>query len=142
MVIFRPVMGSLHDKKGIYFIMIPAIITASLGVYLIGVGKTLAVMLLASIFKAIGQGTGTPSLQTEVIRKMDPSKSGVATSTVLIGMHIGNAFGPMLGGQLVTKIGYEKMFIGFAIVSAILSFILMFLRFLAARKDRQAILIH
>ena len=134
MVVFRPLMGSLHDRKGIYHVMIPAIIAASMGVFLIGIGKTLLVMMLASVFKAIGQGTGTPSLQTEVIKKMDPSRSGVAASTVLIGMHIGNAFGPMLGGQLVERIGYRDMFVWFAILSAVLSFILIYFRYIIDKK--------
>ncbi|MBQ6335241.1 MAG: MFS transporter [Erysipelotrichaceae bacterium] len=136
MVFFRPMMGTLHDKKGIYYVMIPAIICATLGTILIGVGKTLMIMLVASVFKAIGQGTGTPSLQTEVIKKMDPSRSGVAASTVLIGMHIGNAFGPMLGGQLVERIGYKDMFVYFSIVCAILCFVLMYYRYLLDKRKQ------
>ena len=134
MVILRPLFGQLHDRKGLTFILIPAIICASLSTYLIGTGKTLWMMLAASIFKAIGQGIGTPSLQTEVIRKMDPSRSGVAASTVLIGMHIGNAFGPMLGGRILLNSSYEYMFVSFAIVSAILSFLLMYIRYLIEKR--------
>ena len=129
MAFLRPMVGTLHDKKGIYVIMVPAILAASIGIFLIGVGRTLIVMLVASLFKAIGQGSGTPSLQAEVIKKLGKSKSGVAASTIMIGMNIGNAAGPMLSGMVVKQLGYQKMFIYFAIISAVVCYGLLLLRY-------------
>ena len=100
---------------------------------MIGNATSLLLILASSLFKAIGQGAGSPALQAEVIKRMDKNKSGVAASTVLIGMHIGNAFGPMLGGVFVKDLGFTKMFSGFAVLSLILNFILLSLRY---RKDK------
>ena len=135
MVFLRPMVGTLHDKKGIYVIMLPAVIAASCGIALIGVGKSLAVMLAASIFKAVGQGSGTPSLSAEVIKRLDPSRSGVATSTIMIGSNIGNAVGPMLSGMVVKQLGYQNMFLGFAVISAVLCYGLLGLRYARDRKN-------
>ncbi|MBR0138099.1 MAG: MFS transporter [Erysipelotrichaceae bacterium] len=138
MVFLRPMVGKLQDKMGIYVIMIPAILFASMGIALIGVGKTLIIMLAASIFKAAGQGSGTPSLSAEVIRKLGKDKSGVATSTIMIGMNIGNAIGPMLSGLVVKQLGYRNLFVGFAVVSALLNYALLLFRYSRDRKNASA----
>ncbi|MBQ1878733.1 MAG: MFS transporter, partial [Erysipelotrichaceae bacterium] len=129
MVFLRPVAGTLQDKKGIFFIMVPAVMAASIGITMIGIGKTLVVILAASLFKAIGQGIGTPALSAEVIKTMGREKSGVATSTIMIGMNIGNAVGPMLSGLVVKQLGYERMFVGYAIISAVICYMLLFYRY-------------
>ncbi|MBQ4252865.1 MAG: MFS transporter [Erysipelotrichaceae bacterium] len=129
MVFLRPVAGTLQDKKGIFFIMVPAVMAASIGITMIGIGKTLVVILAASLFKAIGQGIGTPALSAEVIKTMGREKSGVATSTIMIGMNIGNAVGPMLSGLVVKQLGYERMFVGYAIISALICYMLLFYRY-------------
>ncbi len=137
MVVLRPLIGTIHDKKGIYVIMLPAILSASIGIALIGIGQTLMNMLVASVFKAVGQGIGTPSLQAEVIKQLDKSQSGVAASTILIGMNIGNAIGPMLTGMVVKQMGYRSMFIWFAIISAVISYALMALRYRTDRNKKR-----
>ena len=133
MAFVRPMFGTLHDQRGIYTVMLPAILCESLAIFMIGNATSLLLILASSLFKAIGQGAGSPALQAEVIKRMDKNKSGVAASTVLIGMHIGNAFGPMLGGVFVKDLGFTEMFSGFAVLSLILNFILLSLRY---RKDK------
>lgn len=133
MAFVRPMFGTLHDQRGIYTVMLPAILCESLAIFMIGNATSLLLILASSLFKAVGQGAGSPALQAEVIKRMDKNKSGVAASTVLIGMHIGNAFGPMLGGVFVKDLGFTKMFSGFAVLSLILNFILLSLRY---RKDK------
>ena len=133
MAFVRPMFGTLHDQRGIYTVMLPAIFCESLAIFMIGNATSLLLILASSLFKAVGQGAGSPALQAEVIKRMDKNKSGVAASTVLIGMHIGNAFGPMLGGVFVKDLGFTKMFSGFAVLSLILNFILLSLRY---RKDK------
>ena len=133
MAFVRPMFGTLHDQRGIYTVMLPAILCESLAIFMIGNATSLLLILASSLFKAVGQGAGSPALQAEVIKRMDKNKSGVAASTVLIGMHIGNAFGPMLGGVFVKDLGFTEMFSGFAVLSLILNFILLSLRY---RKDK------
>lgn len=133
MAFVRPMFGRLHDKKGIYTVMLPAILSESIAIFMIGNSTSLLLILASSLFKAIGQGAGSPALQAEVIKRMDKSKSGVAASTVLIGIHIGNAFGPMLGGVFVKDLGFTRMFSYFAFLALILNLVLLSLRY---RKDK------
>lgn len=135
MVVLRPFTGRLLDKKGAYFILVPAVLFAALGMVLVGIGYSLSAMLVASVFKALGQGAGVPSLQASVIKKLDKSRAGVATSTIQIGQNIGNALAPMAGSFFVKSFGYEKMFCGFAAFLAVCGLLILYLQY---RKEQQA----
>ena len=128
MVVFRPYSGKVYDRKGVYFVLIPAIISTACAMVLIGFGKTLAVMIAASLFNALGQGAGVPILQADVIRKLDKSRTGVATSTIQIGQNIGNALAPMAGSFMVKALGYQAMYLSAASLIILAGFFLLFLQ--------------
>ena len=128
MVVFRPYSGKVYDRKGVYFVLIPAIISTACAMVLIGFGKTLAVMIAASLFNALGQGAGVPTLQADVIRKLDKSRTGVATSTIQIGQNIGNALAPMAGSFMVKALGYQAMYLSAAALIILAGFFLLFLQ--------------
>lgn len=128
MVVFRPYSGKVYDRKGVYFVLIPAIISTACAMVLIGFGKTLAVMIAASLFNALGQGAGVPILQADVIRKLDKSRTGVATSTIQIGQNIGNALAPMAGSFMVKALGYQAMYLSAAALIILAGFFLLFLQ--------------
>ena len=67
----------------------------------------------------MGQGNGTPAIQAESIKKLDSSKSGVAISTCFIGQDIGNAVGPIYASSMAGIVGYEAMFLIYAIILTI-----------------------
>lgn len=116
MIVLRPVTGKLIDKKGVFIILIPAFFFAAFGMFCIGYGTTLGVMLAAALFKALGQGSGTPSMQAYCVKSLDKSRAGVASSTILIGQSIGNAVSPILGSFVVKASGYETMFAGSGVI--------------------------
>lgn len=128
MVVFRPYSGRIYDRKGVYFVLIPAIISTSAAMVLIGFGKTLAVMIAAGLFNALGQGAGVPTLQADVIRKLDKNRTGVATSTIQIGQNIGNALAPMAGSFMVKALGYQAMYLTAAGLMTAAGFFLLFLQ--------------
>jgi len=64
------------------------------------------------VFKALGQGNGTPSLQAVVVKTLDKSRAGVASSTIQIGQNVGNAVAPIIGSFFVKSFGYEPTFLG------------------------------
>lgn len=116
MVVLRPLVGKLMDKKGVFIILFPGFFFAAAGMVLIGIGSSLAIMLAAGVFKALGQGSCTPSMQAYCVKSLDKSRAGVASSTIMIGQSIGNAVTPILGSFVVKAAGYEIMFIGAGIV--------------------------
>ena len=123
MIFIRPFSGKLLDKKGIYIILYPAFLLAAIGLVTVGYGQILPVMLLGSVLKAFGQGSGTPSIQAHCVKVMGREKAGVATSTCQIGQHIGNTLAPWLGGKFVSSIGYTSTFVGYGAVLLVLGWI-------------------
>ncbi len=134
MVVMRPFTGKFMDKFGVYKIVIPAIILGSVSIVMIGFAYSLPMMIAASILMAFGQGAGTPSLQAHTIKKLDKSQSGVATSTIQIGMNIGHAFSPMIGSFFVTSFGYEAMLSGVGAILLVFGLLLLLLQYIKEKK--------
>lgn len=125
LVLLRPMTGKLLDKRGVYVILLPSVLFAALGMVFIGVGYTLPMMIAAGVFKAMGQGSGIPSLQAYAVKSLDKERSGVAVSTIMIGQNVGNALAPIAGSFFVKSFGYEGMFCGFGAVMLVGGLILL-----------------
>ena len=138
MVVLRPFTGRLFDRKGVYMLVIPALAFAAVGMWLIGIGMTLAMILIASFFMAVGQGCGVPSIQAHALNRLGRERAGVAVSTIQIGQNLGNAFGPMVGGMLVVPLGYKTMFAGFGLVLFVLGLLLTGVQFVSEKRKKSA----
>jgi MFS family permease len=115
MVAVRPFAGRLLDKKGLTIIMIPAYIVASAAMFFIGSASATWMLIAAGILKAVGQGSGAPSIQAESIKMLGKERSGVASSTCFIGADVGNVIGPWIGGVTNSISSYATTFNGYAI---------------------------
>ena len=89
----RPIAGKLMDRKGLNYTVFPGIILTILSLLVLSQSRSLAMLLISGILRAIGQGSAQPSLQAECINQIGKEKSGVASSTFF------------LGGDIITKIG-------------------------------------
>ncbi len=110
LLIVKPLSGKLLDKKGVAFILYPAYIFSAISFSLLANAWSLLPVLVAAVFKAVGQGIGTPAIQAESVKKCGVEKSGVAISTCFIGQDIGNGLGPIFASMLKPKIGFAKLF--------------------------------
>lgn len=112
--IVRPFSGKLMDKKGIRVTVIPGLILTACSMFLLGVSRTLPLILLTGVIRSLGQGAAQPSLQAGCINEVGVDKSGVATSTYYLGGDIFQGFGPMIGGFVVEAIagaaGFQAIF--------------------------------
>lgn len=111
-VALRPITGRILDQKGIFYIIIPALLGSGLCMLFVGMGKTLAMFMIASFFGAVGQGSGLPSIQAHCVKMVDKGSTGVATSTIMIGQNIGNAIAPVIGSFFIGAFDYEGTFAG------------------------------
>jgi MFS family permease len=116
MVAVRPFVGRLLDKKGLTIIMIPAYLIASIGMMFISSASATWMLVAAGILKAIGQGSGAPSIQAASVKILGKAKAGVASSTCYIGQDIGNIIGPIVGGFVVTRYSFAAVFQDYAIL--------------------------
>ena len=110
LLLTRPLAGKLYDKKGLSFILYPALLCAILEALLLGHAAGLSMILAAAVIKAFGQGTAQPSLQAECLRRSGSAQRGLAASTFFIGANSGQGFGPLAGGAVASAFGYTAMF--------------------------------
>lgn len=136
LIVFKPITGKLLDSKGMYLVIIPAVVFAALGMLFVGIASSIWVMLIAAVCKALGQGAGTPTIQAHAVKQLDKSRSGVAVSTIQIGQSLGNSIAPVLGSFLVKPFGYTAMFCGFG--GIILGAGFLFLLLQSRREKRSA----
>ena len=129
LLIVKPITGRLQDKKGLYFVMIPAVVFAALGTFLVGVAYSLAMMVLAAVCRALG-----PCLQAHTVRTLDASKAGVAVSTIVIGQNLGNALAPIGGSFFAESFGYEGMFCGMGVATLFIGMFLLVWNCLREKK--------
>lgn len=129
LILSKPLTGKLLDRKGVYFVVIPAVVFAAFGMFFIGIATTLGFMLVAAVCKAFGQGAGTPTIQAHAIKSLHRSRTGVAVSTIQIGQSLGNAFAPVIGSFFVASFGYETMFCGFGGTILVSGMLLLFLQY-------------
>ena len=128
LIVTRPITGKLYDQKGIKFIMYPSVALAALSMLLLGKATSTWVVLLAGVLKALGQGTGAPSIQAHCLKKLGRDKAGVVSSTCYMGNDIGNTVGPAIGGLIASRAGYGSMFITIAVSVIVIGWPLLFFK--------------
>ncbi len=116
MLIMKPFVGRLQDKYGISVILYPSFMVYTVGIILLANAYTLLPVLIAAVFKAVGQGNGAPAIQAEAVKTLGVEKSGVAFSTCLIGQDLGNALGPIFASFAIGAAGYTTMFYIYAAI--------------------------
>jgi len=115
-LITRPLMGRMTDRKGVAFAIVPGYLLSAAAMLLIGSGHHLFIMLLAAVLFASGAGSAMPAIQADCLRRLDRTRSTVATGTYMIGLDIGMTVGPMLGGVIADAHGFRATFTSAAVL--------------------------
>ena len=129
MIATRPVTGKLYDKKGVKFIMYPCIAISAASMILLGNASATWMVMVAGMLKALGQGSGVPSVQAHCLKQLGRDKAGVVSSTCYMGNDIGNALAPAIGGALATVCGSNgPMFIIVGIMIVVIGWPVLFFK--------------
>ena len=125
-VIARPWWGIVLDKKGLKWVVYPCYILAACSMFALGGAYSLPILILASVLKTFGQGGGAPTIQAACIKRLEPERAGVATSTFMIGADLAQAIAPTIGGAIVTAYNYTTMFYstGILLLGALVLFVI------------------
>ena len=108
----RPFFAHLSDRVGMGAVIIPSLVVFALSFLVIGLGRSLGMMLLGAVLGALGYGAVNPIIQTLCIRTVQPERRGVASNTQYFGMDLGFFLGPLLGGFLYSAFGrYSAMYL-------------------------------
>ncbi|MED4351610.1 MFS transporter [Schinkia azotoformans] len=117
MLIARPFVGRLFDKKGPTIVIYPLIILFSIGLFLLTATKSALLLIVAAAFIGIGYGSLGPCFQTLAVQFAGKNRSGHATATYLTFFDIGIAVGAYVLGLIVSHFSYSGLFLFAGIVA-------------------------
>ncbi len=119
MIISRPFIGALADKKGLHFPLIPSYVFFALSLVLTAFCRSTWQLMLVSVLNALGYGTAFASAQALCMKVAPADLRGAASTTSFIGLDIGDLIGPVICGALVDLMGTANMFLMMLIPIAI-----------------------
>lgn len=111
MMSLRPITGKIYDRKGPQYVIYPALLVFSLGLFLLSQIQTLGGFLLAAVLIGVGFGSAQPCIQTLAIQRAPKHRIGYATSTFYTFYDVGIAVGSLLIGALIATYSYQFAFI-------------------------------
>ena len=111
MFLARLFTGKVIDRHGSQYVILPGFLFEASCLLAVAFTHSLAWIVLAAVFRALGHGIAQPALQTQMLLD-DPDHSGVVTSTFMLGQDIGQALGPFIGGFVADSFGYTTLFAG------------------------------
>ncbi|PTI70660.1 MFS transporter [Staphylococcus succinus] len=115
-LISRPFTGKIVDAYGANIIIYPAIILFVLGLCLLGISHSAWLLLVSGLCIGLGFGNISSITQTIAVSHAKPHNIGLATSTFMIFMDLGNGIGPYTLGLITPFLGYAGMHKSLAIL--------------------------
>lgn len=106
----RPFVGRIIDQKGWRVVLPTALILGGISMLFIGFAAGLWMIVVAAVFKGIGQSSGQIAVQAECVRRKPAQERGAAVSTCYLGSDLGNSFGAAYGGWASEQMGNSAMF--------------------------------
>ena len=110
-LITRPFTGRIVDKKGARFIIYPAFVVFSMGLFLLSFTSNSLMLLLSSALIALGFGNLSSISQTVAVNSATPDRMGLATATFFICYDLGSGFGPSILGLIISLTSYSTLYL-------------------------------
>ena len=109
-LITRPFVGKIFDKKGHKVVIIPGAICMGLGVFLLSLTNSIGTLIIASLFFGFGYGATQPSLLAWAVNRSPANRKGAATGTILCSMDLSFTLGPFILSFIADKTSYAVMY--------------------------------
>lgn len=120
MIFSRPWAGRMVDEKGSMFIMPISLASETACMIITAFSQTIWPILVAAVCRTFGQGAGQTAMMGSTIKDNPPEKRGVVSSTMYMGVDVGQGFGAMLGGAFIDIGGFTMAYLsGAALMVAI-----------------------
>lgn len=132
MLLVRPWVGKIYDRKGPRAVIVPSFIFFALGLMVVTQVNDQWTLWLSAIFIGIGYGSLFPCLQTLTIQTVDKDRMGYAISTFFICFDIGLAVGSVVMGLLIAQWNFEVMYFCCAVLVVIT--LLLYLKYVPNRR--------
>jgi MFS family permease len=109
-LICRPIAGKMLDRRGDNFVMIPAILSYSISLFILCGASTFPQFIIAALFMALGYGNLLNIGQAIAVSAVQPERVGVATSTYFIFSDIGMGTGAFVMGWVASATDFSFMY--------------------------------
>jgi len=109
-VVSRPLVGRLFDKRGHAAVIIPGVLMLIAGLLILSFARSVPTLVLASCCYGLGFGSVQPSLQAWAIKRSPRHRKGAANGTFLSSIDLGYAGGVLVMGSVASWGGYATMY--------------------------------
>jgi len=110
-VVSRPILGRMADRKGRTQVLLPCLGLMAVGVGLLAISAQWPLLLLSATFFGVGFGSAYPVFAAYILDQVDARRRGAAFGSILLSMNTGIGFGSMLFGLVVERSGYRSAFV-------------------------------
>lgn len=128
MILARPFIGKIIDKKGANFLMYPSIILLAIGIALIGFTDSLTMVLFTGLILGLSYGCVFPSFQTHTVQSCSPSRTGSAMGTFYLFYDLGFGIGAIILAKVATHMGYTKMYFLISVLILVMALLYFLMR--------------
>jgi len=109
-LVTRPFVGKIFDKKGHAVIIIPGSIAIIIGLILLSYANSIPALIMSSLFYGLGYGAVQPTLQAWAVNRSPNNRKGAANGTFLSSMDLAYTVGSILLGSIAAHKGYAVMY--------------------------------
>ncbi|WP_180109082.1 MULTISPECIES: MFS transporter [unclassified Acinetobacter] len=116
MLVVRPWVGKVYDRKGPSAVIYPSFICFAIGLVIVSFLTNQWVLWISAVFMGIGYGSVFPCLQTVAIQTVEKARMGHAISTFFALFDIGLAVGSVMMGVLIAYFGFQATYLFCAVM--------------------------
>ncbi len=109
-VITRPVIGRVFDRRGPDWTVYPGFLLFAIGMICFSQVGSVAGLLGSAALLGVGFGALSPAFQTLAVQCAPPARAGVATATYFWSLDISVGLAALLLGLVATSCGYAFMY--------------------------------
>lgn len=123
MIVVRPWVGKVYDRKGASAVIYPSFIFFALGLVVVSFISNQWILWLSAIFIGIGYGSLFPCFQTLAIQSVSKQRMGHAISTFFTLFDLGMALGSVVLGLIIAYYGYQMTYLFCAVITVATLFV-------------------
>lgn len=134
MIISRPIVGKICDRKPLAFIIIPGFIAEMAACIILALVSDMPMVYIAAVCYGLGFGSTQAAIQIMAVRSVGPERRGDANGTFYVGGDIGLALGAYAAGAIFNVAGSMFMYLFMAAAAVVSLGFYMIYGFMKLRK--------
>jgi MFS family permease len=112
-------------------ILYPCAVLCAAGLWIISMAQSFVYLAAAGVILGLGYGIATPTIQTSVVRQVEPERHGAASATYFVGVDLSVVLGSVMMGNVAERFDYDM---GYRVISAAVLATVFLIARLARRK--------